>query len=68
MYYGDGVAAEKLRNNSVCVKEGNMIRNIVSYDDLSKNLTVFVSNVPPAGSELKVIEPLQFVRYRKTHL
>lgn len=40
--YFNGIADEALLNNSICVKEGNRIRNILNVEDVEKELLVFV--------------------------
>jgi hypothetical protein len=58
MRYHSGIAQETLRNNSVCVKEGEYIRNIIDDEDMEKELLVYVNNVIGA-----TIEPNKSVRY-----
>ncbi|WP_257064322.1 hypothetical protein [Priestia megaterium] len=59
--HGDCLAAEKLKNNSVCIKEGSEIRNIKSFQDICANQLVFVCNILPNDEEY--VEEGKAVRY-----
>jgi hypothetical protein len=67
-YFSDGIALEDLRNSSICVKEGNSIRNTQSEEDLEKELLVFVNNVDPLFEPSKIIKKGKSVRYRKLYI
>lgn len=62
-YFGDCIAIEKLKNNSVCIKEGLKIRNIKSFEDFCYNQTVFVSNIKMVDEDGEHIEEGKAVRY-----
>jgi len=62
--YYSGIAGETIHNNSVCVKEGDMIRNIESKEDIETSLLVFVCNV----GDVYMIDPNRAVRYAIVNL
>lgn len=64
----DCVAQENLRNNSVCIKDGNAIRNINNYTELDTEVFVFVSNVFPLDRDMVTINKGEMVRYFKVNL
>jgi hypothetical protein len=66
-YQGDLVALEDLKNNSICIKTNDGIRNIINGEDLN-NLTVYVSNVVPLNDELKIIKKGKMVRYKNVKI
>lgn len=45
MRYHSGIAQDTLKNNSICIKEGDCIRNIIDEHDIETGLLVFVNNV-----------------------
>jgi hypothetical protein len=50
MNFTTGIAKEKLINNTICVREGDFIRNMKFNDDCLKS-TVFISNIAPCDKE-----------------
>jgi len=68
MWFGDCKAAENLKNLSLCVKEGNTIRNVNSHWDFRKETIVFVSNLVMFGEdEMFEIQSGDMVRYKKVY-
>lgn len=67
-FYGDCIASENLRNNSICVKEGKLIRNTKRIEDIDKEMLVFVSNVPNVIDDMIIVKKYQPVRYIKLPL
>lgn len=63
MKYFSGISEEPLRNNSICVKEGNYIRNINDDNDVETQLLVYVNNV-----NVSTIQPNTPVRYSMVNL
>lgn len=63
MGYFNGIAEETLRNNSICVKEGDYIRNIIDDNDIDSQLLVYVSNINQF-----TIQPNRPVRYRVVNI
>jgi len=63
MKYFSGISEETLRNNSICVKEGDYIRNIIDDDDIKTQLLVYVSNINEV-----TIQPNTPVRYTTVNL
>lgn len=64
MKYLSGISQETLRNNSICVKEGGHIRNIIDDDDIETQILVYVSNISTSSS----IQPNELVRYAIVNL
>ncbi|MEQ6355191.1 hypothetical protein ABNX05_11230 [Lysinibacillus sp. M3] len=62
------IAAENLRNNSICIKDDNMIRNIKHYTELETELFVFVTNTFPLDNDKITINKGEMVRYFKVKL
>ncbi|MGE6347875.1 hypothetical protein ACQKIY_25625 [Bacillus mycoides] len=64
-YYGDCDSAEIIKNRTICVKEGNRIRNIRDESDLHKELLVFVNNIVQHG-EYVIFDIPRFTPLRYT--
>lgn len=63
MYYS-GVADETIKNRTVCVKEGDRIRNIKHAEDINAELLVYVDNVVEYRKPtIYEINRLELVRY-----
>ena len=62
-YMGELKAAEKLRNESVCVLENGEIRNLKSDEIINDKLMVYVSNWHPVGKVKEYIDKGEYVRY-----
>lgn len=68
MLFGDCKAAEPLRNLSLGVKEGKMIRNVRNRLDFEREVIVFVCKVPRVGQDsVFEIEVGEMVRYKRVH-
>ena len=63
-----GTASETLQNHSVCVKDGDIIRNINHYTDIETESFVMVCNAERADIDSKVILKGEMVRYFKLAL
>lgn len=59
MRYFSGISQETLRNKTICVKEGEYIRNIIDERDIQVELLVYVNNLDDEVS----IYPDRPVRY-----
>lgn len=66
MFYGDRKALEALRNCSICIADYGGIRNTKSQHDISKELLVYVENIPRYNEPLEshVINEGEMVRYK----
>lgn len=43
--YFSGIAQDTLKNQTICIKEGDYIRNIIDEYDVETGLLVFVNNI-----------------------
>lgn len=43
--YYTGIAQDTLKNQTICIKEGEYIRNIIDEEDVETGLLVFVNNI-----------------------
>lgn len=54
--YTSMIAKERVRNKSICVRDGCEIRNMKYYDDMNCDCLVYVSNIGHSNEDIEFIE------------
>jgi len=61
--YFTGIAQDTLKNQTICIKEGEYIRNIIDEEDVETGLLVFVNNIDKVMVDINTL-----VRYTIVNL